>query len=139
VSRQPRRPAPPFDVLSAIDSHTAKHYGLAFDLPDDLAPAYDKLGFELQRVNDDHPRTLRVPATYVIGRDGVIRWAFVDTDYTTRAEPPGIIAALDAFARSDLTTSTLDRGAESAMPPSPASRYLASHIFPVTLITWPAT
>ncbi|MEU1005342.1 peroxiredoxin-like family protein [Streptomyces tibetensis] len=86
-----------FDVLSDIGSDTAKQYGLAFDLPDDLAAVYDKLGFDLQRVNDGHPRTLPLPATYVIDRDGIIRWGFVDTDYTTRAEPADIIAALDAL------------------------------------------
>ncbi|OAH10366.1 peroxiredoxin-like family protein [Streptomyces jeddahensis] len=86
-----------FDVLSDLGSETAKQYGLAFDLPDDLAAVYDKLGFELQRVNDGHPRTLPLPATYVIDRDGTIRWAFVNTDYTTRAEPADILAALDAL------------------------------------------
>ncbi|MFE2071209.1 peroxiredoxin-like family protein [Streptomyces sp. NPDC059467] len=84
-----------FDVLSDLGSDTAKQYGLAFDLPDDLAAAYNKLGFDLQRVNNGHPRTLPMPATYVIARDGVIHWAFVDTDYTARAEPADIIAALD--------------------------------------------
>ncbi|QTD96044.1 peroxiredoxin-like family protein [Streptomyces cyanogenus] len=87
-----------FDVLSDIGSDVAKQYGLAFDLPDDLAAVYDRLGFDLQRVNDGHPRTLPLPATYVIDRDGTIRWAFVDTDYTTRAEPADILAALDALA-----------------------------------------
>ncbi|MGQ4388719.1 peroxiredoxin-like family protein [Streptomyces sp. SAS_270] len=86
-----------FDVLSDLGSDTAKQYGLAFDLPDDLAAVYDKLGFDLQRVNGGHPRTLPLPATYVIDRDGVIRWAFVTTDYTTRAEPADILAALDAL------------------------------------------
>ncbi|WP_328829009.1 AhpC/TSA family protein [Streptomyces sp. NBC_00252] len=86
-----------FDVLSDIGSDTAKQYGLAFDLPDDLGAVYDKLGFDLQRVNDGHPRTLPLPATYVIDRAGVIRWAFVSTDYTTRAEPADILAALDAL------------------------------------------
>ncbi|MEV0486592.1 peroxiredoxin-like family protein [Streptomyces sp. NPDC050508] len=86
-----------FDVLSDIGSDTAKQYGLAFDVPDDLAAVYDKLGFDLQRVNDGHPRTLPLPATYVIDRAGVIRWAFVNTDYTTRAEPADILAALDAL------------------------------------------
>ncbi|MGW3123983.1 peroxiredoxin-like family protein [Streptomyces sp. NPDC001107] len=87
-----------FDVLSDIGSAIAKQYGLAFDLPDDLAAVYDKLGFDLQRVNDGHPRTLPLPATYVIDREGVIRWAFVDTDYTARAEPADIVAALDAMS-----------------------------------------
>ncbi|ANP53250.1 peroxiredoxin [Streptomyces griseochromogenes] len=87
-----------FDVLSDIGSDTAKQYGLAFDLPDDLAAVYDKLGFDLQRVNDGHPRTLPLPATYVIDRESVIRWAFVNSDYTKRAEPSDIIAALDALS-----------------------------------------
>ena len=86
-----------FDVLSDLGSDTAKQYGLAFDLPEDLAAADDKLGFDLQRVNDGHPRTLPLPATYVIDRDGVIRWAFVDTDYTARAEPADVLAALDGL------------------------------------------
>ncbi|GAB2958222.1 peroxiredoxin-like family protein [Streptomyces pseudoechinosporeus] len=86
-----------FDVLSDLGSDTAKQYGLAFDLPDDLAAVYDKLGFDLQRVNAGHPRTLPLPATYVIDRAGTIRWAFVDTDYTRRAEPADILAALDSL------------------------------------------
>lgn len=86
-----------FDVLSDIGSDTAKSYGLAFDLPDALAAVYDKLGFDLQRVNDGHPRTLPLPATYVIDRTSTIRWAFVNTDYTTRAEPADILATLDAL------------------------------------------
>ncbi|OIJ92213.1 alkyl hydroperoxide reductase [Streptomyces sp. MUSC 14] len=87
-----------FDVLSDIGSDTAARYGLAFDLTDELAAVYDTFGFDLQRVNGGHARTLPLPATYVIDRDGVIRWAFVDTDYTRRAEPADILAALDSLA-----------------------------------------
>ncbi|MEU4896635.1 peroxiredoxin-like family protein [Streptomyces sp. NPDC044780] len=86
-----------FDVLSDIGSDTAKQYGIAFDLPDYLADLYDEIGFDLQRVNHGHRRTLPLPATYVIDRAGTIRWAFVDTDYTTRAEPADILAALDTL------------------------------------------
>lgn len=86
-----------FTVLSDVGSDTAKAYGLAFDLPDDLAAVYGKLGFDLRRVNGGHPRTLPLPATYVIDQTGTVRWAFADTDYTKRAEPAHIIAALDAL------------------------------------------
>ncbi|OUD03889.1 hypothetical protein CA983_07275 [Streptomyces swartbergensis] len=86
-----------FHVLSDIGLDTAKQYGLAFDLPGDLAAVYDRLGFDLQRVNGGHARTLPLPATYVIDRAGTIRWAFVDTDYTRRAEPADILTALDAL------------------------------------------
>lgn len=73
-----------FEILSSIGSDTAKQYGIAFDLSDALAALYDRRGFDLQRVNAGHARTLPLPATYVIDRTGIIRWAFVDTDYTVR-------------------------------------------------------
>jgi peroxiredoxin len=84
-----------FDVLSDVGSDVAKQYGIAFDLSDELGALYDRLGFELHRVNGGHARTLPLPATYVIDRDGLIRWAFVDTDYAVRAEPDDILTALD--------------------------------------------
>ncbi len=64
-----------FDVLGDVGSETAKQYGLAYDLPDDLAAVYDTLGKDLQRVNGGHSRTLPLPATYVIDRAGTIGWA----------------------------------------------------------------
>ncbi|WP_328886571.1 peroxiredoxin-like family protein [Streptomyces sp. NBC_00316] len=88
-----------FDVLSDLGSDVAKQYGLAFDLPDDLAEVYRGFGIDLQHANGGHARTLPLPATYVIDQNGVIRWAFVNTDYTTRAEPSDILAALDALGR----------------------------------------
>jgi peroxiredoxin len=87
-----------FEVLSDVGSQVARRYGLAFDLPGDLAAVYDKLGFDLQRVNGGHPRTLPLPATFVIAPDGLVRWSFVNTDYTQRAEPSDILAALDALS-----------------------------------------
>ncbi|MFE6286650.1 peroxiredoxin-like family protein [Streptomyces sp. NPDC057877] len=84
-----------FDVLSDLGCDTAKQYGLAFDIPDDLAALYETFGIDLQRVNGGHARTLPLPATYVIDPGSTIRWAFAATDYTTRAEPADILAALD--------------------------------------------
>lgn len=86
-----------FDVLSDLGADVAKQYGLAFDLSDELGALYDRLGFDLARVNAGHARTLPLPATYVIDRDGAIRWAFVETDYKLRAEPADIVTALDAL------------------------------------------
>ncbi|MGW3007387.1 peroxiredoxin-like family protein [Streptomyces sp. NPDC001219] len=86
-----------FPVLSDLGCDTARQFGISFDLPDDLAAVYESFGFDLQRVNGGHARTLPLPATYVIDRDATIRWSFIDTDYTTRAEPSDILAALDAL------------------------------------------
>jgi peroxiredoxin len=40
---------------------------------------------------------LPVPATYVIDRDGVVRFVFADTNYPQRVEPEAIVAALNAL------------------------------------------
>lgn len=84
-----------FDVLSDIGCATAAEYGLSFDIGEELAGVYDRLGFQMERVNAGHARTLPLPATFVISPDGTIAWSFVDTDYTKRAEPADILAALD--------------------------------------------
>lgn len=86
-----------FDMLSDVGCDVAKQYGIAFDLSDELGTLYDRLGFDLGRVNGGHSRTLPLPATFVVDRAGVIRWSFVDTDYTARAEPSDIVSALDTL------------------------------------------
>ncbi|MFG2294628.1 peroxiredoxin-like family protein [Streptomyces sp. NPDC048603] len=86
-----------FDVLSDLGCDTAQQYGLAFDLPEDLAAVYEGFGIDLNRSNAGHTRTLPIPATYVIDREGTIRWTFVNSDYMTRAEPADILAALDSL------------------------------------------
>ncbi|MFJ5228494.1 peroxiredoxin-like family protein [Kitasatospora sp. NPDC088391] len=88
-----------FPVLSDPGCAVAEQYGLAFDLPEDLAAVYAASGIDLARSNGGRPRTLPLPATYVVDRAGTVRWAFVDTDHTVRAEPADVLAALDRLDR----------------------------------------
>jgi peroxiredoxin len=86
-----------FDVLSDVGTTVAQDFGLAFDIPAELAAIYESRGHDLIRTNGGHDRTLVIPASYVVGHDGVVSWAFVNSDYTKRAEPSDMIAALDAL------------------------------------------
>ena len=84
-----------FEVLSDIGNRVAQEFGLVWRLPEDLREVY--LGFfklALPEYNGDDTWELPLTATFVVGRDGVIRFAFVDPDYTRRAEPAEILAAL---------------------------------------------
>lgn len=81
-----------FPVLSDEGNAVARKFGLVFTLPAALRPIYEQFGIDLPRQNGDDSFTLPVPATYVIGADAVIRYAFVNIDYTQRAEPAEIIA-----------------------------------------------
>jgi peroxiredoxin len=87
-----------FPVLSDAGSRTAKAFGIAFDLAEELRPIYARFGHALPDRNGDESWTLPVPATYVIGRDGIIALAFIDVDYRNRLEPAEIVAALERLA-----------------------------------------
>ncbi len=71
----------------------AKKYGIVFQLPEAIVPLYrDRL--KLAEYNGTEAMELPLSATYVIDSTGVIRYAFLDADYTKRAEPSEIINAL---------------------------------------------
>ena len=88
-----------FAVLSDVGSATARAYGIAFDLAEELRPIYARFGHALPEKNGDESWLLPIPATYVIDRDGTIALAFLDVDYRNRLEPAEILAALEALTR----------------------------------------
>jgi len=88
-----------FAVLSDAGSATAKAYGIAFDLADELRPIYARFGHALPDKNGDDSWVLPIPATYVLDTNGVIVLAFVDVDYRNRLEPAEIVAALEALRK----------------------------------------
>jgi len=86
------------DILSDPGNRVAERLGLVFELPAVLRPIYERLGIDIPAYNGDDSFKLPVPATYVVGRDGGIRLAFVNADYTQRLEPRNIVAFLGAGA-----------------------------------------
>ena len=87
-----------FTVLSDEGNAVARQFGLVHTLPADLVAAYDQFGLDVAGSNGDASGDLPLPATYVIDPDGTIRYAFVDADYTKRAEPSEVLASLQAVA-----------------------------------------
>jgi len=83
-----------FDVLSDAGNRVARKFGLVFTLAEELRPVYAGFGIDLPSCNGDDSFELPMPATYVIGSDGVILHAFVNADYTQRMEPAEIIRFL---------------------------------------------
>jgi peroxiredoxin len=87
-----------FSVLSDIGSTTAKAFGIAYDLAEELRPIYGRSGHALPEKNGDDSWVLPIPATYVIDTDGTIALAFVDVDYRNRLEPVEILTALQSLS-----------------------------------------
>ena len=87
-----------FDILSDPGNQVAKQWGLAWDLPKDLQEVYGGFGIDLASSNGDSSWSLPMPARYVVSKDGVIRSAHVNPDYTRRPEPTDTLAALAKLA-----------------------------------------
>ncbi len=83
-----------FEVLSDVGNTVAKEYGVVFQLMKEVADVYQK-GFDLHSYNGDESNELPLAATYVIDKNGIIQYAFLDADYRKRAEPDAIISALE--------------------------------------------
>ena len=89
-----------FPVLSDAGNRVAREFGLVFRVDDAVRDKYRAAGIDLARSNGDDSWELPVPATYVVAPDGRITYAFVEADYTKRAAPADVVAALTAAGGS---------------------------------------
>jgi peroxiredoxin len=83
-----------FDILTDFHLKTAEQFRLVFTLPDYLRELYKSFGSSLDRFNDEPEYRLPIPARYIIDKQGVIRAADVNADYTIRPEPSETVRQL---------------------------------------------
>ena len=88
-----------YEVLTDPGNVVARSFGLSFRV-DDAAKAVflETFSLDLAERNGDDSWELPIPATYVIAPDGRIEFAFVEADYTKRAEPETILEAVQGLA-----------------------------------------
>jgi peroxiredoxin len=79
-----------------VDAHNglARQFGLVYRVPEEQQALYSRTFVNLPFANGDSSWELPIPATYVIDRDRRILFAWVNEDYTDRAEPREILAAV---------------------------------------------
>ncbi|WP_179319328.1 peroxiredoxin-like family protein [Winogradskyella helgolandensis] len=84
-----------FIVLSDQDAKVASQYGVAWEVPEFLMEhmRVDR-NLDLKKINNGNDTILPIPATFIIGSDGIVKWSYVNVDYRTRSEPDEIIEAL---------------------------------------------
>ena len=88
------RQALTFPVLSDAGNRVAREFGLVFRVDVGVRDKYRAAGIDLAMSNGDASWELPVPATYVVAPDRTITYAFVEADYTRRAAPEDVVAAL---------------------------------------------
>jgi peroxiredoxin len=88
-----------FEVLSDVGQTVARAFGLVYEFTDELKSAYRGFGLDIPTLNGAPGEwALPVSATYVIGQDGVIIYAYTDVDYRDRADPREVLEALTQTA-----------------------------------------
>jgi peroxiredoxin len=83
-----------YEILSDLDNGLGLQCGVVFRLPDPYRRLLERYDIDLGKRHGNAGWFLPVPATYIIDRDNVIRWAFLDLDFTRRAEPSIVLDLL---------------------------------------------
>ncbi len=87
-----------FPVLSDLDQAVSKSYKVMFHVTGELEDLQvNVFQSDPAKQNANGQRTLPVPSTFIIDRDGTVRFASVDADWRVRVEPADVIAALKAL------------------------------------------
>ena len=83
-----------YEILTDKNNEIAKAFGISFTLDDELIELYKEFSIDLKISNGTNNWELPVPATYIISREGIILFSWLDLDYTKRVEPEDIYALL---------------------------------------------
>jgi peroxiredoxin len=87
-----------FPVLSDVDQTVSEAYKVRFDVTGELEDLQvNVFQSDPAKQNANGRRTLPVPSTFIIDRDGTVRFASVNADWRVRVEPADVIAALKAL------------------------------------------
>ena len=87
-----------FEVLSDVGQKVGRAFGLVYSFSDELKWAYREFGLDIPGKNGADEWALPISATYVIGQDGQIIYAYTDADYRDRAEPAEVLKVLKKAA-----------------------------------------
>jgi len=84
----------PFPVLTDVDNGYALSLNLAIWLGPELRDLLEQLGRPLSNYHGNDAWMLPIPATFVVGQDGLIKARFVDPDFRRRMDIDQLVAAL---------------------------------------------
>ena len=97
ITRTVGKNALDFRVLHDTNSEVARKFGVAIKLSEYMRAFYRSLGLNLSLRNADVMVRLPLPATYLIHPNYTVQYAFVNEDYTQRAEITEVLAALKSI------------------------------------------
>lgn len=88
---------PSATLLCDVDHGAALACGLAFPVGEEMKRRYLEIGLDLAAIYGSDGGFLPIPATFVVGEDGNIRYAHVDPDFRLRPEPLDVVEFISAM------------------------------------------
>ena len=83
-----------FSIIEDENLAIMKSYKVNFAVDENTIAKYKNYGIDFDKANGSNSSNLPVPATYIIGKDGKIKYAFFDVNYTKRASVKDILENL---------------------------------------------
>ncbi len=83
-----------FSIVEDKGLAIMKSYKVNFALDNKTIETYKKYGIDFNVANGDNGANLPIPATYIIGKNGKIKYVFFNADYTKRASVENILKNL---------------------------------------------
>ena len=82
-----------YTLLSDNEMDVARDYGLAFRVSKETLDRYAMAGIDLEAASGYDHHILPVPATFVVGLDGMIRFVYANPNYRVRVDPELLVMA----------------------------------------------
>lgn len=90
-----------FTVLSDPNLSVARKFGIVYQMSDETDETYKtKYNLDIAKHNEMAKPELPLSATYVVSQKGEITYAWLDPDYSKRADPQTIIESLAKIKKS---------------------------------------
>jgi len=87
-----------YTIYSDSSLDATRAFGLAFRVDDELNKRYLTYNIDLEKASGETHHVLPAPATYIIGSDGIINFAYINPDYKVRLHPDVLLAAAKAYS-----------------------------------------
>ncbi len=85
-----------FELLSDSTMTAAVQFGLAWRMPENMVEKYLTYGIDLDAASGQSHHVLPVPAVFVVGTDGVVRFQYVNPNHRVRLDGDILLAAARA-------------------------------------------
>lgn len=91
-----------YHLLSDSEMTAAKSLGIAFKVDDATVKKYKTHGMDLEADSGQKHHLLPVPSVFIIGKDGVIQYSYVNPNYKVRIDPDLLLRIAESVIKQSI-------------------------------------